>query len=63
MSAWMKPALWMHKMPCSTSEIKSLTTLTPNGPSDITVDNEVPWNLYTKHQPSFGWEQAKASKS
>jgi hypothetical protein len=63
MSAWMKPALWMHRMPFSTSEIISLTTMTANGPVDITVDNEAPWNLYTRHQPSFGREQAKASKS
>ena len=41
----------------------SLTTMTANGPVDITVDNEVPWNSYTRHQPSFGREQAKASKS
>lgn len=59
----MKPALWMHRMPFSTSEIISLTTMTANGPVDITVDNEAPWNLYTRHQPSFGREQAKASKS
>ena len=63
MSAWMKPALWMHRMPFSTSEIISLTTMTANGPSDSTVDNEVPWNFYPRHQLSFGWEQAKASKS
>jgi hypothetical protein len=63
MSAWMKPTLWMYRMPFSTSEIISLTTMAANGPGDITVDNEVPWNLYTRHQPSFGREQAKASKS
>ena len=63
MSAWMKPAVCKHRMPFSTSEIISLTTMTANGPSDITVDNDVPWNSYTRHQPSFGMEQAKASKS